>query len=84
MRLPAPCSWPWWLARGSLVSLAAFGLAYYVAYHGTYRAVVHGLLAVLAVAAMLLVIPQLRHGITNDVLKLHDRDRGIDSGSPVA
>ena len=67
-------------SRGSLVSLAAFGLAYYVAYHGTYRAVVHGLLAVLAVAAMLLVIPQLRHGITNDVLKLHDRDRGIDSG----
>ena len=67
-------------SRGSLVSLAAFGLAYYVAYHGTYRAVIHGLLAAVAVAALLLVIPHLRHGITNDVLMLHDRDRGIDSG----
>ena len=67
-------------SRGSLVSLAAFGLAYYVAYHGTYRAIIHGLLAAVAVAALLLVIPHLRHGITNDVLMLHDRDRGIDSG----
>ncbi len=67
-------------SRGSLVALAVFAITYYAAYKGTYRAIVHGLIATAAFGVVVLVYPHLRHAITNDVFMVHDKARGMGSG----
>lgn len=67
-------------SRGSLIALAAFLIAYYAVYKGTFRAAVHGLIALCLFGVLVLAWPHLREVVLEDILMLHDKARGIHSG----
>lgn len=67
-------------SRGSLVALTVFAITYYAAYKGTYRAIIHGMIAAALFSMLILIVPEIRHAITNDVFMVHDKSRGMGSG----
>lgn len=67
-------------SRGSLIALAAFLVAYHIAYKGTFRGVLNAFLGLCVFGLLALVWPPLHNVVFEHVFMLHDSARGIGSG----
>jgi hypothetical protein len=67
-------------SRGSMVAMAVFLAVYYVLHKGTTKAIWHALLAAFLMLAVLLVSSYLQKIILEDVMRLHDKTRGLGTG----
>jgi O-antigen ligase len=67
-------------SRGTIVAMGVFLAIYYALHKGTIRAIWHAVLAVFLMSAVLLASSFLQQFILEDVMKLHDKARGMGSG----
>jgi O-antigen ligase len=67
-------------SRGTLVAMGVFLAVYYILHKGTTKAIWHALLAAFLMLAILLVSSYLQKLILEDVMRLHDKARGLGSG----
>jgi O-antigen ligase len=67
-------------SRGTIVALGSFLAVYYVLQKGTIRAVLHAVLGIVLVTSVLLASSFLKQFILEDVMRLHDKSRGLGSG----
>lgn len=67
-------------SRGSIVALTVFVIVYTVLQLGVFRAAARFSLLLIAIAMIVLIVPQLRETVLEQVFRVHDRARGIGSG----
>ena len=67
-------------SRGAMVAMAVFVAINYTIYKGTLRAVWHAGLAVFFMTSVLLASTFLQQFVLEDVMRLHDKARGLGTG----
>jgi O-antigen ligase len=67
-------------SRGSLVGMTAFFAVYFACYKGTVKAAGYALGCLLLAFIAMLVSPDIRHVVLEDIFRLHDSARGMGSG----
>ncbi len=67
-------------SRGSILAVSVFLAVYFVLLKGTARTMVYGILAVFLAAAVLLASQFAQEAVFEDVMRLHDTERGLGTG----
>ena len=67
-------------SRGTMVALGAFLAVYYIINKGTFKAVAYAFLGIVFFSIVLIASNSLREVLFEDVMRLHDKARGIGSG----
>jgi O-antigen ligase len=67
-------------SRGAMLALGVFVTVYYIIDKGTFKAAAYGILAFVVAFAVLIASDSMRHIFFEDVMRLHDKARGIGSG----